>query len=296
MATGENERFGFFTTEDLVDVEEPRSSSLVTEIPLAEATETERTVTLSAGDTEEEFDVYEVDVDGEMQDLLLAYRGSKNLFVDPEDRSIQTYAVERTAPRAEDVAFQWNNYEAFFDLGLNRALVNTTLVTLLVVLGQVVTSVFGGYAFSRIRFRGRDGLFLAYLGSIMIPFVVLIIPMYRLMVILDWQNALASLISALGLYGLRHLFDETVFHLYTQRFRRGRRAGRGESLAYPLADFCAFEHTRHRHARHLPRFCMPGTAFCGRCSSSTKPTRPTTSSRWRLSSSAISRRIGPTLC
>lgn len=211
VATGENERFGFFTTEALVDVEEPRSSFLITEIPLAEATETGRSVTLSAGDAEEEFDIYEVNVDGEVEELLLAYRGSKNLFVDPEDRSVQTYAVERTAPRAEDVAFQWGNYQAFFDLGLNRALVNTTLVTLLVVLGQVVTSVFGGYAFSRIQFGGRDSLFLAYLGSIMIPFVVLIIPMYRLMVILDWQNALASLIlpwvfTAYGTFLMRQFF------------------------------------------------------------------------------------------
>ena len=211
VATGENERFGFFTTEDLVNVRDPRSSSLVTEIPLSEATLVDRTVTLSAGSGEEEFDIYEVEVDGEVQELLLAYRGSKNLFVDPEDADVQTYAVERTAPRTEDVAFQWGNYQAFFDLGLNRALVNTTLVTLLVVLGQVVTSVFGGYAFSRIRFRGRDSLFLAYLGSIMIPFVVLIIPMYRLMVILDWQNALASLIlpwvfTAYGTFLMRQFF------------------------------------------------------------------------------------------
>ena len=48
-------------------------------------------------------------------------------------------------------------------------------MTLFVVLGQLVTSIFGGYAFSRLQFRGRDTLFLAYLGSIMIPFVVLII-------------------------------------------------------------------------------------------------------------------------
>ena len=212
VATGERERFGFFTSEDLLDVEDPRSSQLITEIPLAEAEETGRSVTLSAGDEEDEFDVYEVEVDGETQELLLAYRGSKDLFVDPEDPSIQTYAVERTARQAESVEFQWDNYEAFFDLGLNRALVNTTLVTLLVVLGQVVTSVFGGYAFSRIKFGGRDSLFLAYLGSIMIPFVVLIIPMYRLMVILDWQNALASLIlpwvfTAYGTFLMRQFFS-----------------------------------------------------------------------------------------
>ena len=79
------------------------------------------------------------------------------------------------------------------------------------VSGQLITSIFGGYAFSRIEFRGRDTLFLAYLGSIMIPFVVLIIPIYRLMVILDWQNQIVSLIipwifTAYGTFLLRQFF------------------------------------------------------------------------------------------
>ena len=85
------------------------------------------------------------------------------------------------------------------------------LVTVLVVLGQLVTSIFGGYAFSRVQFGGRDTLFLLYLGSIMIPFVVLIIPMYRLMVILDWQNQIVSLIlpwvfTAYGTFLMRQFF------------------------------------------------------------------------------------------
>lgn len=205
--TGERVRFGFFTTEDLLNVDDPRSSQLVTELPLEDAAETGRSRSLG----EDDFDIYEVTVDGEVQELHLAYRGSQNLFVSPDDPSVQTYAVERTATRSERIEFQWGNYEAFFDLGLNRALVNTALVTVLVVLGQLITSIFGGYAFSRVQFKGRDSLFLAYLGSIMIPFVVLIIPMYRLMVILDWQNALVSLIlpwvfTAYGTFLMRQFF------------------------------------------------------------------------------------------
>ena len=44
-------------------------------------------------------------------------------------------------------------------------------MTIAVVVGQIVTSVLGGYAFARIDFKGRDQLFLLYLGSVMIPFV-----------------------------------------------------------------------------------------------------------------------------
>ena len=237
--TGERERFGFFTTEDLVNVADPRSSTLVTEIPLAEATETDRTLTLSAGDEGKEIDVYEVSVDGKTQELLLAYRGSKNRFVNPDDPSISLYAVERTAPRAETVEFQWRNYEAFFDLGLNRALVNTILVTLLVVLGQVVTSVFGGYAFSRVQFRGRDSLFLAYLGSIMIPFCSADYPH----VPPDGHSRLAKRAcvahSAVDFYRLRHLFNAAIFYHDSQRPRGSRHAGRSKPLPSPMADFCA---------------------------------------------------------
>lgn len=212
VATGEDERFGFFTTQDLLNLDDPRSSEIVAQLPLDEATDLNEEVTLTeAGGGEEAFDVYEVPVNGSTQRLLLAYRSTLEQFVAPDEPSVQTYATERTAPRQESVSFQWANYRTFFSLDLDRALVNTALVTLFVVVGQLVTSIFGGYAFSRIEFRGRDTLFLAYLGSIMIPFVVLIIPMYRLMVILDWQNQLVSLIlpwvfTAYGTFLMRQFF------------------------------------------------------------------------------------------
>jgi hypothetical protein len=65
------------------------------------------------------------------------------------------------------------------------------LVTLLVVGGTVLTSILGGYAFARIEFPGRDAIFLVYIGSIMVPFVILIIPLYQLMVALGWIDSLA---------------------------------------------------------------------------------------------------------
>jgi len=212
VSTGENTRFGFFAIQEQINVDDPRSSELTIEFPLDDAVETGNIVTLqnSEGDNEE-FDVYEVTIDGETVELLLAYRGAKTLFVDPNNPEIQVFAVERTAAPVEYVEFQVSNYNNFFDLNLDRSLVNTSLVTTLVVVGQLVTSIFGGYAFSRVQFRGRDTIFLVYLGSIMIPFVVLIIPIYRLMVILDWQGQIVSLIvpwifTAYGTFLLRQFF------------------------------------------------------------------------------------------
>jgi ABC-type glycerol-3-phosphate transport system permease component len=82
---------------------------------------------------------------------------------------------------------------------------------LLVVGGTVLTSILGGYAFARIEFPGRDAMFLVYIGSIMVPFVILIIPLYQLMVALGWVDSLASLVfpfvfNAYGTFLMRQFF------------------------------------------------------------------------------------------
>jgi ABC-type glycerol-3-phosphate transport system permease component len=205
--TGERVQIASLTAPENINVAEPRQSKIDIAVPLEEARETGEVITLEG----KEFPLYEVTVDGQTQTLPLAYRGAQNIFIDPTDETVRVTASERTAAKQEFVKFQTSNYNAFTELDLNRALVNTALVTFLVVAGQLITSLFGGYAFSRIQFKGRDTLFLAYLGSIMIPFVVLIIPMYRLMVILDWQNKLVSLIlpwifTAYGTFLMRQFF------------------------------------------------------------------------------------------
>jgi multiple sugar transport system permease protein len=229
IITDERVEVGQFTTPELFNAARPRSSTIVAQAPLYEVKRTEDTVTPEGAEPQV---VYEVQVNGETQRLLLVNTPRLNKFVDPDDPSIYTYASERTAEAAEFVEFQVTNYNAVLGrpidpsiaandpvlsgaatqrIRLDRALVNTTLVTVLVVVGQLITSIFGGYAFSRIEFKGRDTLFLLYLGSIMIPFVVLIIPIYRLMVLLEWQNRIVSLIvpwifTAYGTFLMRQFF------------------------------------------------------------------------------------------
>lgn len=94
---------------------------------------------------------------------------------------------------------------------MDRSLSNTILVTVLVVLGTLSTSVLGGYAFARLNFPGRNNLFVFYLGTIMIPFVVLVTPMYQLMVTIGWVDKVASLVipwifSAYGTFLMRQFF------------------------------------------------------------------------------------------
>ncbi len=161
----------------------------------------------------EEKEAYTVEIAGA---LVLMYDNKSRIggtYLDPADPSAPpVYAVSSVVVPVEEVEFQTGNYSKVLELeGFGRSLTNTVLVTILVVIGQVFTSILGGYAFSRLRFRGRDKLFLLYLGSIMIPFVVLLIPLYRLMIAIGWGNTLTSLVipfvfTAYGTFLMRQFF------------------------------------------------------------------------------------------
>jgi alpha-1,4-digalacturonate transport system permease protein len=128
---------------------------------------------------------------------------------DPDD---VVRANVRLAEQVDSIAPQPENFRRVTELqNLDRSLTNTLLVTLLVVGGTVLTSILGGYAFARIEFPGRDAMFLVYIGSIMVPFVILIVPLYQLMVALEWVNSLASLVfpfvfNAYGTFLMRQFF------------------------------------------------------------------------------------------
>ena len=107
---------------------------------------------------------------------------------------------------------RFDNYATVLSsVNMGRYLLNTTIVALCVTVGQIITSILGGYAFARINFPGRDLIFRLYLGTIMIPFVVLMIPTYKLMLVFDWVDKLVSLIvpwifTAYGTFLMRQFF------------------------------------------------------------------------------------------
>jgi ABC-type glycerol-3-phosphate transport system permease component len=156
--------------------------------------------------------LWEVPVDGDVMEMVLVDQTALGRFVDPKNPENVAFQKFRESVAVEKPTMITENYKRVRDLqGLDRALTNTALVTVLVVLGQLATSVVGGYALARLRFPGREQIFLVYLGTIMIPFVVLITPLYQLMVMLGWVDKLASLIipwifSAYGTFMMRQFF------------------------------------------------------------------------------------------
>ncbi len=157
--------------------------------------------------------LWEFEVDGQIVKGILLDQLALGKFIDPAAPAAEPvqFDTRQVEPVASLVAHP-ENYARVTEIGgLDRSLTNTALVTVLVVIGQLATSVLGGYAFARLRFPGRDNLFLVYLGTIMIPFVVLIIPLYRLMVMIGWVDNLAALVmpwifSAYGTFLMRQFF------------------------------------------------------------------------------------------
>ena len=106
----------------------------------------------------------------------------------------------------------WDNYPAVLKLlPFGRFLVNTMIVAVTVTILELITSSFAAYAFARLRFPGRDKLFLLYLATLMIPGQVTIIPNFLVMSWLGWVDTYMALIipaafSAFGTFLLRQFF------------------------------------------------------------------------------------------
>lgn len=104
---------------------------------------------------------------------------------------------------------QLTNYiEIWRKLPFERFFLNSFVVSTSSTLGVLFTSSLAGYSFARIEFPGRDKIFLAYLGTMMIPFAVVMIPIYMEMRAFGWVNQLTALIvpglfSAWGTFMMR---------------------------------------------------------------------------------------------
>ncbi|MHA6631005.1 carbohydrate ABC transporter permease [Pseudonocardia sichuanensis] len=107
---------------------------------------------------------------------------------------------------------RWSNFaEAWSYLPFGRFMLNGLFVAVTGTVVVCVTSVLSAYAFARLRFRFRDRLFLLYLGTLMVPQEVTVVPMFILMQQLGWVDSYAALIlpwafTAFGTFLLRQFF------------------------------------------------------------------------------------------
>jgi ABC-type glycerol-3-phosphate transport system permease component len=108
--------------------------------------------------------------------------------------------------------FQWGNYPEVFrtseKIPFARFYWNSVFIASWVTFLQVLTSAMAAFAFSRIRWPGRNKVFLLYLATMMLPGLVVMIPNYQIMIALGWVDSYVGLIvpasfSAFGTFLLR---------------------------------------------------------------------------------------------
>jgi len=104
-----------------------------------------------------------------------------------------------------------NFADAWNYLPFGRFIVNTIFVASVGTSITLVASALSGYAFARLNFRFRGGLFVLYLSTLIVPQEVIVIPMFLLMKQLSWVNSYQALIlpwafTAFGTFLLRQFF------------------------------------------------------------------------------------------
>jgi multiple sugar transport system permease protein len=116
--------------------------------------------------------------------------------------------IQMPPPLVPEVT-QWQNYVRVTEVvDLGRAYLNSMVVTGLTVMGILFTSSLAGFAFAKYQFPGRDVLFSMILATMMIPFFVILIPVFYIVKVFGWTNNYAGLImpglvSAYGIFMMR---------------------------------------------------------------------------------------------
>jgi multiple sugar transport system permease protein len=100
----------------------------------------------------------------------------------------------------------WNHYNPFYKettdelvsvwhmKPLGRGFLNSAIISFLVIIVGTLTSSLAAFSFAKLRFPGKDKLFLALLGTMMIPFAIIMIPQFILYSRIGWLNTWYPLI------------------------------------------------------------------------------------------------------
>lgn len=155
--------------------------------------------------------------DAALFSLVVRVQGSGKVVVDPpsSDGRYAPGTVVTLTAKADEGWHPENYWDVltFGELPVARFALNSLVVTVGVVLFQLTLCSLAAYAFSRLRFRGRDALFFVFLLTMMIPGQVLIVPLFLIVQKLGWLNTYWGLIipaqylsTAFGTFLLRQFF------------------------------------------------------------------------------------------
>ncbi|MGK5498442.1 carbohydrate ABC transporter permease [Streptomyces sp. URMC 125] len=104
---------------------------------------------------------------------------------------------------------------AWEDAAMGKALVNSTIVAGAIALSTVLFATLAGFAFAKLRFRGRNILLMLVIGTMMIPPQLGVVPLFMMMTELGWGQKLPAvifptLVSAVGVFFMRQYLGEAL--------------------------------------------------------------------------------------
>ncbi|MFI6328253.1 carbohydrate ABC transporter permease [Micromonospora chersina] len=110
-----------------------------------------------------------------------------------------------------NIARLFDNTDAYFLTGL----INSAIVAGTVTVSVVFFSTLAGFAFAKLRFRGRNALLLVIVATMMVPTQLGVIPLYLLMTKLNWNDRLPAvivpaLVTGFGVFMMRQYAGQAV--------------------------------------------------------------------------------------
>jgi len=108
-----------------------------------------------------------------------------------------------------------NMQSAWDQVGLGKAMLNSTLVAGTITVSTVLFSTLAGFAFAKLRFRFSSALLLLTIGTMMIPPQLAVVPLYLWMADLGWSNqlqtvVLPTLVTAFGTFFMRQYLVQAL--------------------------------------------------------------------------------------
>lgn len=122
-------------------------------------------------------------------------------------------------PRLIGSEVRWSNFAEVFRFGPFITYIrNSFFVAVAGTLVVLFVSATAGYAFGRMRWKGRDAVFIAFLATLMVPAEVTVIPMFQMMQWFQWVDTFRALIfpfafGAFGTFLMRQFFRGIPFEL-----------------------------------------------------------------------------------
>ncbi|WAX81647.1 carbohydrate ABC transporter permease [Streptomyces sp. KMM 9044] len=108
-----------------------------------------------------------------------------------------------------------NLARAWDEAAMGKAMVNSLIVAGVIALSTVMFATLAGFAFAKLRFKGRNALLMLVIGTMLVPPQLGVVPLFMMMSELGWSQQLPAvifptLVSAVGVFFMRQYLSEAL--------------------------------------------------------------------------------------